>query len=340
MKDVVYDKTGKIVYFSPAKFREQVIEQECCFICGRSKRETQFNNEHIVSKWILDEFNMHEQRIELPNGTTHKYGTYSVPCCSECNSRMGIEIEKPVSDLIRGGYKAVQKFLAEGGDPTLFYCWLARIFLKTHLKDLTLRKHLDSRQGTGNIGDDYIWEGLYLPFCLSRAFYADTASVENIMGSFIVVPIADNKNDLKNRCASIDHTNSLTMTLHIRDMGFIASFSDFGISLGNMKEMFKKINNRPINPSQFGQLAGTVAMASVIYKNRPNVFYSFEANSFISIPPENTGFKEASDAEWGDLLFHFTQRLLMEEDLVEGVKAGTRQFLWDKNNDFITTHLK
>ncbi len=241
MEDVVRDQTGKILYFSPAKFREQIIEQECCFICGRSKKETQFNNEHILSKWMLEEFDMYEQQIELPNGTTHKYGTYLVPCCSECNNRMGIEIEKPISDLIKGGYAAVHKFLSEVGDPTLLYCWLARIFLKTHLKDLTLRKHLDRRQGTGNIGDDYVWEALYLPFCLSRAFYAGTVSLENIMGSFIVVPITDNKNDLTNRCHYTDHTNSLTMTLQIRDMGFIASFSDFGISLGNLEETFKKL---------------------------------------------------------------------------------------------------
>src|SRR3989344_480025 len=150
MNDVVRDIRGKIVYFSPVKFREQIIEKKNCFICGASRREVEFNDEHIFPKWMLDDFGMHRAKIDLPNKEEHQYGTYKVPCCVACNSRMGNEIEKTVSALLKGGYKSVYKFMTDG-DPWLLYSWLARIFLKTHLKDSTLRKHLDFRQGSGNI---------------------------------------------------------------------------------------------------------------------------------------------------------------------------------------------
>jgi len=338
MKDFIKDKEGRIIFLTPEKFREQIIEKKGCFICAASRKEVAFNNEHIFPKWKLDEFQMHQAKIDLPNKEKHQYGTYVVPCCVTCNSRMGSEIEKPISDLLKGGYKSVYKFMSDG-DPRLLYCWLARIFLKTHLKDSVLRKHLDSRQGPGNIGDDYIWENLYLPFCFSRAFYAGTTSLENIMGSFIVVPITDNKNDLTNRWYYTDDSNGLTLVLQIRDMGFIASFGDFGISLGSMEKMFEKINNRPVNPSQLGQLGAYVSATNLVYRNRPTVFFDTETNSFVSVPPENTVTKKPSDDEWGNILYHFTHKLIVEKDVAEEVKAGKRQFLWDNKGEFIATHL-
>ncbi len=87
-------------------------------------------------------------------------------------------------------------------------------------------------------------------------------------------------------------------------------------------------------------MAGHVATAMFMYENKPDVFYGLETNSFVSVPPESTGFKELSSSEWGELIYHFTQRYLREEDLVEGVKTGTRQFLWDENGQFLTTHLE
>jgi len=339
MDDIIRDTTGKIIYFSPAKFREQIIEKKNCFICGTNRNEAKFNDEHIFPKWMLDNFGMHQARIDLPNKEKHRYGTYKIPCCAMCNGRMGNEIEKPISNILKNGYKSVYKFMIDG-NPLLLYSWLARIFLKTHLKDSMLKKHLDSRQGSGNIGDDYRWEGLYLPFVFSRAFYADTTSLENIMGSLIVVPIADNKNNLTNRWHYTDDTNELTLMLQVRDIGFIASFGDFGIALNNMKKMFKKINNHPVNPSQLGQLSAYVSATNMMYKNRPAVFYDTKMNGFVSVPPENTVVNKLSDEEWGNLLHHFTQKLIAENDVAEEVRVGRRQFLWDHNNEFVVTHLQ
>lgn len=340
MEDVIRDNTGRIIYFTPEKFREQVIVKKHCFICGVSPKGTLFNDEHIFPKWMLNELQMHQGKIDLPNTQKHQYGTYLIPCCVACNNQMGNQIENPISGLLKGGYKSVYEFMKNGGDSLLLYCWLARIFLKTHLKDSILKKHIDSRKGFGNIGDDYRWEGLYLPFCLSRAFHAKTNTLENIAGSFIIVPVVDNKNDLSDRFYYADDTNGLTVVLQIRDIGFIASFGDFGLSLHNMGKMLEKIKNRPVNPSQLGQLAAYVAATNLIYRNRPTVFYSLDSNDFISVPPKDTKTKNLSDSEWGGLLYHFTHKFIAEDELAKEVKAGKRQFLWDHNNEFLTTHLE
>lgn len=340
MEDILRDKEGKIIYFSLEKFREQIIENKSCFICGISKKEADFNDEHIFPKWLLNELKLFKGKIDLPNNETHRYGTYTVPCCVKCNTKMGEEIEMPISNAIRGGYESVCKFTEDEDNVKILYAWLARIFLKTHLKDLTLRKHLDQRRGIGKIGDEYLWEGFYLPFCISRAFYSNTQSLADIMGSFLMVPLSDNKNDLKNVFYYADDTNGLTVLLQIRDIGFVASFGDFGISLNNMKVMFEKIGNNRVNPSQLGQLAAHVAVARRIYKNYPTVMFDIRDNSFISIPPKKTDLNEIVDSDWGGaILYHFTGKWISDERLVSGIKAGTKQFLWNEENEFNRDHL-
>ena len=65
MEDVIRDTTDKIIYLSPAKFREKIIKDGDCFVCGASRRKVLFNNEHIFPKWMLDDFKMHQAKITL-----------------------------------------------------------------------------------------------------------------------------------------------------------------------------------------------------------------------------------------------------------------------------------
>ncbi len=39
----VVDKAGKLIYFSAERFIRDIVEGDCCFICGRSPSETAFN---------------------------------------------------------------------------------------------------------------------------------------------------------------------------------------------------------------------------------------------------------------------------------------------------------
>ena len=337
MKDLIRNQDGQIIYLSPTKFKEVVIQQKNCFICGRSSNDVRFNKEHIFPDWILRDFEAYKEAIDLPNKEKHSYGTYTVPCCSECNNRMGNEIEKPLSEAIKSGYSSVVDYIDKNGH-TLIYEWLARIFLKTHLKDSLLRKSPDFREGSAKIGDNYKWEGLYFPFCFSRAFYAKTVFDPRIMGSFLVFPVEDKTNDLTNRFLYVDDTDALVVLLQIRNIGFIASFNDFGIALHTMSKMLDKIN-RPLNVSQLAELAAHVAILNRVYTNRPSVFYAIETNSFISVPPKETPRKEVTDEEWGSILYHFTHKLIPDSDLLEKVRSGKQTFLWSKDGALLTTHL-
>ena len=142
----VLDENGKVILFSEERFARDIALGDCCFICGASPGQVEFNDEHVLPEWLLRRYNLFSRRISLPNDVTVKYGSYTVPCCMVCNSRMGEEIEKPISELVAAGREAVRRDLYENS-PLKFFVWLALIYLKTHLKDRQLRFHLDQRKG-------------------------------------------------------------------------------------------------------------------------------------------------------------------------------------------------
>lgn len=340
MEDMIKDKNGRILFLSPEKFCDIIIQKKSCFICGVNPKEAAFSKEHIFPDWILRDFNMNDAAIDLPNKEKHRYGTYVIPCCINCNNRMGSEIEKPLSEVLKAGHSSVVEYLEKNG-PWSLYNWLARIFLKTHIKDRDLREFVDFRRGSNRIGENYRWEGLYHTFCLSRAFYAGTTFHDSVMGSFIVYPIADKVNDLSDRFFYVDDTNARVLILQLRDVGLIAAFNDFGIAMWSLQKMFTKIGKRRINASQLAELAAHVANCSSLYTNRPQIFYNAENNFFSAVPPEETLTKNITDDEWGTTMYHFTHKLIGKDDhdLERGIRAGTRTFLWDKDNNFNATDL-
>jgi len=104
---VIDEATGKIIFFSTERFVNDICLGDCCFICGAKQEEKQFNNEHILPEWLLRRLNLFDRTIVLPNRAEVQYGRYTVPCCAECNSLMGDEIERPLSEAISGGLDAL-----------------------------------------------------------------------------------------------------------------------------------------------------------------------------------------------------------------------------------------
>lgn len=183
-KESLIDKNGKIIFFSLPHFIEDIVKGDCCFICGASPEEKEFNNEHIISDWILKKFDLHKEYITLPNGTKFKYDKYTVPCCRECNSELGKTYEKPISKLLNKSYQELVSEIQKDPEiPKLIFRWLNLIFLKTHLKDRSLLVERDSRLDHGFLGDKYYWEDMHHIHCIARSHYTTAEIENNVYGS-------------------------------------------------------------------------------------------------------------------------------------------------------------
>ncbi|MBL8823166.1 MAG: hypothetical protein JNJ77_11305 [Planctomycetia bacterium] len=166
----IHNDAGFLVYMSTDRFLDSIVSGDCCFICGRAPSKTDFNKEHILSNWILNRYKLHSKYIDLPNATGHSYGSYTIPCCVNCNGLMNTIFEIPIREYVLKGYSHIKTALHRDG-PLRFFVWLALIFLKTHLKDSRIPLHRDKRKGSGNISDAYAWNELHHLHCVARMFF-------------------------------------------------------------------------------------------------------------------------------------------------------------------------
>ena len=118
---------GRILFFSVERFAIDICEGTCCFLCGAARGTKTFNDEHILPDWVLRRYKLHGHTIVLPNSRTHKYGTYTIPCCESCNSLLSDELETPLSKVFRDGHAAVANYLKKEG-PLRLFTWMALVF--------------------------------------------------------------------------------------------------------------------------------------------------------------------------------------------------------------------
>jgi hypothetical protein len=219
----VVDARGKIIFFSLERFISDIANGDCCFICGAQRNAVQFNDEHVISDWILRRFGLHSRHIEIPNRTGFRYGELSVPCCVMCNAEMGRQFEQPMSRLFTDGFDAVSQELNYHG-PWHLFSWMALIFLKAHLKDKYLNYHRDRRKGDMKIAELHSWEELHHLHCVIRAFCSGAALDKEVLGSFLVLPAKVRPHF--EGFDFIDLSVAQTMLLAIADVAIIAVFND------------------------------------------------------------------------------------------------------------------
>src|SRR5437762_2924632 len=111
--DTVVDGTGKIIYFGLQRFLNDICLGDCCFICGARPGEKPFNNEHVFPEWLLRRLDLFDKSITLLNEAEVRYDRFTVPCCVECNTLMGDEVETPVSQAVGAGLDGLVKLLKD-----------------------------------------------------------------------------------------------------------------------------------------------------------------------------------------------------------------------------------
>ena len=137
---------GRVLFFSAERFAIDICEGTCCFHLRCCAWDEDVQRRAHPARLGLRRYKLHGRTIILPNGRTHQYGTYTIPCCQSCNSVLSKELETPLSKVIGDGHAAVADYLEKEG-PLRLFAWMALVFLKIHLKDATLREHANFNAG-------------------------------------------------------------------------------------------------------------------------------------------------------------------------------------------------
>lgn len=261
----VHNQEGRLLYCSADRFVAHVGEGDHCFICDRTAREVAFNREHVLPNWLLHQFGLHGKSVTLPNRVLHGYGTYRIACCVDCNTRLSQHFETPISEAFAQGFAGVQALVEREGPERLFH-WMALIFLKMHLKDRRLYKHLDRREGDAPISETYDWATFHHIHCMVRAHYSGAEIGDYVLGSVLMIQIDPDTGDEPFDLASV--TDGFTLFLRAGDVALYAVFNDAQACVGAIEPVLDGITGM-LNPLQARELAAEMAAANMHLDNRP-----------------------------------------------------------------------
>lgn len=330
------------MFFSTSRFIQDICLGQCCFICGTKPGAKDFNNEHILPEWLLRRYELFDKVITLPNEVTYKYGSYTIPCCVECNRLMGREIEKPISAALQKGLDGFNDYLLEGNLLKLFV-WLGLIYLKTHLRDRTFRYHLDARKGTEAIADDYDWENLHHIHSVVRCFYNGCSVDQEAVGSLLVLPV--NAPETREQFDFGDLYLAQSMFLRFDDIGIIAVLNDSGGAYSLYRPKAERIAG-PVNELQLREIMVDMAYLNMHLKERPT-FHSLldlerEEYRIVAKRPElaltNLDIRIRGQLLHNAMKFalpYITVPDMSKEQVEDGLLSGRMSFLFDDEGQFI-----
>jgi hypothetical protein len=112
---------------------DMAMDHDHCFLCGATLSDGTRTDEHVFPRWLLGDFELWNDSLRLRNGTLIRYRSFTIPCCTTCNTYWLSNVENVVSGAFRSGTEAVQDL-----DETLLCLWLTKIYYGIHFKEIGL----------------------------------------------------------------------------------------------------------------------------------------------------------------------------------------------------------
>lgn len=334
---------GRVLLFSYERFVDDIVHGDRCFVCGAERGTKVFNDEHIIPRWVLRRFDLFAKSITLPTGEKRTYDRYKVPCCKECNSLLGERLETPVSKLLDGDIDAVRSRL-DGGGRELLFKWLALLFFKNHLKDVTVALHPDPRRSEGFIGEVHDWSALHHIHAVARSPYTGALLTPGVVGTLEVFEVDDGIN-----ADAFDYlTLSFSRVIMVRlgRIGIVAVLDDAELAARAWSHRLEAIDG-PLSVLQLRELAAMFAVANDDLLDRP-VFATLKADWALMILARVPGRARMADLDperFGEALL-FTLRDLVARRVIEVdgtsdpeevaalIRIGRVRFLTDEEGRF------
>jgi hypothetical protein len=337
----IEDGEGRILFFSMDKFVSDICEGDCCFMCGATPKDKEFNEEHVIPKWILRKLDIYKLSITLPNDSEVRYSQYTIPCCKECNSFLGLAVEEDIRTAVDGGLESVNNYILKNG-PWKIFLWLSLIFFKTHLKDSYLRDHLDRRKGDDKISNDYDWGLLHHIHCMIRAMQNGVSITKECLGTLLVLPAKQAEHIDSYDYRDVYAAN--TILLRIDDIAFLAILDDSCAAMNFFSGHFNKIKG-PLSPIQLREVLSHLTLLNYKLKTRPSYHTKVDAASgeiFISADlPEKMELEKHTREEFGEILYanvaKYVEKIPSQDKnfTKENIVNGAYHFLFDEEGEFI-----
>jgi hypothetical protein len=333
---------SKVVYHGVEDFRNEIVFGDCCFICGAVRGSKPFNNEHIIPDWVLRRYNLYDESMTLPNGKVVSYRQYTVPCCQECNTILGTEVERPMSELFALPYSDFANALKN--DELLYkkiFHWVCLLYLKTHLKDTNFVLNVDRRKDEGKIGEYHDWASIHHIYCMARQHYTEAKIQQEVYGSMVIVPCLSQ--EMNSHFDYMDSHAGKVVMVQLGEIIIYAVLDDSNIVQQMCANIIEKIKS-PLSTFQAKQLFAHLNFVSINLDKKPTYQSTVERGYYeiTSTIPEEVNIlpKEEQHVSFGELLYTYVNRMVPEETpdyekIMSEIRDEKRNYLFNEKGEFI-----
>lgn len=233
---------------------EHPYTQDHCFLCAGILRQTDRTAEHVIPKWLQDEFGLWNQRLVLPNGTSIPYRQLTIPCCKRCNNVTLSKIEPRIRKFAQGKFETANR-----APKILWFAWLAKIYLGLQFRDLSLLWDRKNPQAGTLLTAEAIKGFLILHFWLQIG--AARLKKNGVPASIFLFRTQSPENQ-KDQFDLMDDVAGTAIAIRMGRLGIVADFLENGHHIRMAQTMVAKYQKVELHPQQFRELACTIFYAS------------------------------------------------------------------------------
>lgn len=225
-------------------FGKLYIDDSHCFICSVPLDKSNTSKEHIFPKWLLKEFELYNEKLEILNLTKIPYRQLTIPCCKSCNNGAMSNVENDIKYAVSKGIDEVKKLPEQ-----LVVSWLLKISLGLLVKQSYLKNSL-SKSNEKNILDHDDLKDFSTATMIMRSFYNQVQFSKPAWSLFII--------DIGEKNAHYNFVDLIFMEsimMVVGEIGFILIYNESGIIKDELElnEKMKSISNRQLNRGEISQ---------------------------------------------------------------------------------------
>lgn len=106
------------------------VNADLCFLCDKPVPKAKQLAEQVFPTWMMDEYDLRKQTMELPDRTSLPYEELKVTTCDSCHKKLET-LELEVKEAVITGPSAVRAL-----DPERLFLWLAKFYHGLFFRDM------------------------------------------------------------------------------------------------------------------------------------------------------------------------------------------------------------
>lgn len=251
--------------------REHSFTSGKCFLCGCHLNQENKTEEHVIPKWLQQQFNLWDQKLTLLNGTFIPYRYLTIPCCFECNNIHLRPFEDKINNAFKNGFEEFKTL-----DKESLFLWIGKIYFGLIYRELFLE--LDRKNpNKGTITDPEYLKSFYSHFLFLQGI-RNKHKFKDFFPASIYLFKTQKPNKIEDQWDLFD--NQLTPFISIRfgEIGLFAVLQDCETTK-HFEELLDEYRVFDLHPIQFREIS-TLVLYKAMLLNRTPKFISFQRNDF------------------------------------------------------------